>query len=69
MRRKKVVLSIAQENARRRNWIKGQIIGMVTRLENILNDDKDVLHRVDWDNILTAKNALEAIEKVWKDKL
>ena len=42
---------------------------MVTRLENILKDDKDVLHGVDWDNILIAKNALEAVEKVWKDKL
>lgn len=42
---------------------------MVTRLENILKDDKDVLHPVDWNNILIAKNALEVIEKVWKDKL
>ena len=63
------MLSIAQENARRRNWIKGQISGMVTRLENILKDDKDVLHSVDEYSIQRGKNYLIATLTVWKDKL
>ena len=55
MRRKRLVLSVAQENARRRNWIKGQLIGMVTRLRNMAIEDKDVLTPDDIGNMTMAK--------------
>ena len=69
MKRKRLVLSVAQENARRRNWIKGQLIGMVTRLGNMIKDDRDVLGDLDITDMEEAKKVILVVLKNWKDKL